>query len=165
LDTNAAMWSDVILSDFYGTGEEQLSWLSSEVSSSTATWKVAYGHHPYRSNGQHGNAGDYEGYSWIPVASGESVSEFMDDGLCGQVDLYLCGHDHNRQWLEPVCGVELMVSGAAAKTTDLEGRGNATFFEDDQTEGFVWVELRDEELTGEFYDSSGTLDFEQTVTR
>ena len=55
--------------------------------------------------------------------------------------------------------------GTAAKTTDLEGRGNATYFEDDSLEGFVWIEIRDNVLHGEIYDRSGNLNHSQTVTK
>jgi len=89
----------------------------------------------------------------------------MDNYVCGQMDLYLCGHDHNRQWLESTCGTEFIVSGAGSKTTSLEGRGNKTYFEDDSSEGFVWIEIRNKTLTGEIYDKSGNLDYSQTITK
>ena len=160
--------------DFYGldtnevmiwNGEDQPNWLESAINSSTADWKIAYGHHPYVSNGKHGNAGEYEGYEWLPIANGATVKEFMEDQLCGRVDLYISGHDHNRQWLEPQCGTEFIVSGAAAKTSALEGRDSPTLFEDDQLEGFVWIEIVDNELVGEFYDYNGTLDYTRTLTK
>ena len=47
---------------------------------------------------------------------------FMEESVCGKIDVYFCGHDHNRQWFQPTCGTEFVVSGAAAKNTDLEGR-------------------------------------------
>ena len=159
LDTNALMvesiWGD----------SEQDDWIDGVLDGSTATWHIAYGHHPYLSNGQHGNAGEYEGYSWLPIANGASVQDFIEGSVCGRVDLYLAGHDHNRQWLEPSCGTEFVVTGAAAKTTDLVGRDTPTFFEDDTVEGFLWVEIADDTLTGEFYDMYGNLDFTQTVKK
>ena len=157
LDTNALMWA--------WETTDQHTWAGSVIPASTADWKIAYGHHPYKSNGRHGNAGEYEGYDWLPVASGGSVKEFMDDYLCNQVDMYLCGHDHNRQWVEDSCGMQLIVTGAAAKTTDLEGRGNTTYFEDDTIEGFIWIEIVDNELTGEFYDMYGNLEYTRSVTK
>lgn len=159
LDTNAVMVEDI----WGDSGQD--AWLQDQLASSTSDWHIAFGHHPYVSNGRHGNAGEYEGYDWLPIANGATVKDFMDDSLCGQVDLYLAGHDHNRQWLEPTCGTEFIVSGAAAKTTDLEGRGTPTFFEDDEAEGFVWIELRDNVLTGVFYNKNGTVEYERTVTR
>jgi hypothetical protein len=88
--------------------------------------------------------------------------------MCGTVDLYLAGHDHNRQWLnEPtaLCGAELIVSGAGAKTTDLVGQGNTTHFEDDTTEGFVWFEIRGMSMEARFIDRDGRVEFEQVVER
>jgi len=170
LDTNAIMWDP-----FLATAGDQPSWLQTELDASTASWRIAYGHHPYISNGQHGNAGAYEGLDWLTdiswlswatdVPLGTAVKSFMDDHLCGQVDVYLCGHDHNRQWLESACGTEFVVMGTAAKTTDLEDRGNPSFFEDDTQEGFIWVELYDDEMTGEIYAYTGTLDYSMTLTR
>ena len=88
----------------------------------------------------------------------------METHVIGTVDMYLCGHDHNRQWLSSTQGTELIVSGAAAKTTDLKGRGNTTFFEDDTVEGFFWVEITEYALTGRFYNVNGVLEYEQTLT-
>ena len=61
--------------------------------------------------------------------------------------------------LEPQCGTEFIVSGAAAKITDLEGRGTPTKFEDDTLAGFMWVEIRDNCFTGEFYNENGYREF------
>ena len=165
LDTNALMWDP-----WFGTGSDQEIWLPQALAGSLSDWKIAFGHHPYVSNGQHGNAGSYEGLDWItwPVADvplGAAVKDFMDNHLCGKVDVYICGHDHNRQWLEPSCGTEFIVSGAAAKNTDLQNRGNPTKFEDDSASGFMWIEIQDNCLTGEFYDESGNLDFSHQICK
>jgi len=167
LDTNAIMWDP-----WLSTAPDQPDWLQDELNASTADWKIAYGHHPYISNGAHGNAGEYEGLDWLDwlgviaeVPIGTRIKEVMDDSLCGQVDLYVCGHDHNRQWLVPTCGTEFIVMGSASKTTDLEDRGNPTDFEDDTEEGFVWIEIRGNELTGEIYDKHGNLDHANTLTK
>ncbi len=159
LDTNAVMFEPVWGDDGQGA------WLDAVLGGATEPWRVAFGHHPLRSNGRHGDAGRYEGHDWLPIASGASVAAFFDDHLCGRVDLYLSGHDHNRQWLEPACGIELVVSGAAAKTTALVGRGAPTRFEEDTRAGFAWIELRGDALTGEFYDQDGRLDYRTRVTR
>jgi tartrate-resistant acid phosphatase type 5 len=164
LDTNALMW---------GISNAQEAWFSREVAASEALWKVAYGHHPYRSNGRHGNAGDYEGLSHIPVASGNSIRRFFEERMCGEVDLYLCGHDHNRQWIDGGCRdedgegltTELIVSGTAAKTTDLADRGNPVHFENDEVAGFVWVEATSQEITAVFYDEEGAEEFRRVVGR
>ncbi len=155
LDTNAIMYS--------GDGDQQ-AWLEAQMAQAPAGgWKIGFGHHPYVSNGAHGNAGEYEGIPGIPVVSGGNVKDFFDDSVCGKIDLYISGHDHNRQWLEPACGTEYIVSGTAAKHTDLEPKGTPTFFENDQTGGFLYVELTDETFTGTFYDENGIEEFSRTV--
>jgi hypothetical protein len=147
--------------------DQQLEWLQQGTANSGAPWKFAFGHHPYISNGAHGNAGNYEGLPFpIPLISGEDVKDFMEDGVCGDIDVYFCGHDHNRQWLEPACGTEFVVSGAAAKYTDLEHHDDQpTLFEDDQEPGFLWVEIDGDTLTGRFYDADGNIDFERTIQK
>jgi tartrate-resistant acid phosphatase type 5 len=158
LDTNELMiWNR----------DTQYDWMSAALAASTSDWKIALGHHPYHSNGAHGDAGEYEGLDWLPFANGATVKEFMDDNVCGQVDVYLCGHDHNRQWIERKsdCDTELIVTGAAAKTKDFRHEGNATLFADDQLEGFLWVEIVDNEFTGQFWNKNGQKEFEHSFTK
>jgi hypothetical protein len=141
-----------------------------------ADWKILLGHHPYRSNGQHGNAGDYDAPEIfgipipnpLPIQGGDDLKAWFDDVVCGTVDFYMSGHDHTRQWLdEPgaLCGTEMIVSGAGAKVTDFVDRGNATFWQDDQTEGFLYVEVVGKRLTGRFYDKTGAMNFERSVMK
>lgn len=156
LDTNSIM---------YTGASTQLNWLQSELALSTATWKLVFGHHTYISNGQHGNAGAYEGIPSIPIASGGNMKNFIESAVCGTADVYFCGHDHNRQWLQPKCGTEFVVSGTAAKYTDLNDRGTPTFFENDQLAGFFLGEISGNTMTGWFYDEQGTLEYTRTVTK
>lgn len=157
LDTNSMMF-DVDL-------DEQAGFVRGALAAARDEVTIAFGHHPYISNGKHGNAGRYEGIPYIPIVSGEDVKDFFDDEVCGKVDVYICGHDHNMQWLGPAdrCATEFLVSGAAAKTTELEGRGNDVFYETDATEGFMWLELVGRTLTGRVYDRDANLLYEQTV--
>lgn len=154
---------------FYALADDQHAWLDAELAASTAGWNVVFGHHPYVSNGAHGNAGEYEGIDpWIPLTEiprGQYVKEFVEDTVCGRADLYLAGHDHTLQWLEPTCGTEFIVSGAGAKTTGLEDRGTPTFFEDDATEGFLWAEFDGDRFSGTFYDRDGVELFSMSYTR
>ncbi len=152
LDTTRVFW--------YGE-TEQSGWLDRELAASKHKWKIVFGHHPYRSNGNHGNAGQYEGWR-APWVGGRSLRTLFEDRICDGVDLYLSGHDHNLQYLQH-CGVELVVTGAAATTTPIVDRGNESFFEASQL-GFVWIRL-DENMTLAFFDDRGKLLFERVVTR
>ena len=55
------------------------------VSQSTARWKLAFGHHPYRSNGKHGNAGAYEGLPIEDELFGSGFRDWVEANLCHQV--------------------------------------------------------------------------------
>src|SRR5690606_20769826 len=129
-------------------------------------WKIAVGHHPYLSNGPHGNAGDYDakfGVS-IPPINGKGVKSFFDEVVCGKVDLYLSGHDHSRQWLNESCkGTELAVSGAGAKATELPGK-NATLFQSLEL-GFLYIVIDGKKLTAEFVDENGNVEFTHTMQK
>jgi tartrate-resistant acid phosphatase type 5 len=142
LDTTQLVWGD----------EVQEGWLDDALSASTAPWKIVFGHHPYLTNGSHGRDGN------------DNWEEAFEDIVCERADVYLSGHDHTLQWLEPSCGLELIVSGAGAKTTPLEYEDHPTFFEDDEHEGFMWLEVG-EELTGTFFDSDAVELFSMDVAR
>ena len=146
----------------------QTEWLtrSLETDPEGATWNIVFGHHPYRSDGKHGDAGAYEGLPWLPLVNGAGVAEWFEAAVCGRADLYLSGHDHNLQWQPPECGVELIVSGAGAKLTPLERRaGERALFSNDQTAGFVWVELLPDRLTGVVVSAQGEVLYERVVHR
>jgi tartrate-resistant acid phosphatase type 5 len=166
LDTNAILYG--LYGDFMGA-EDQAAWIE-EQWAEDARLRIAFGHHPYLSNGQHGNAGAYEGMAdWIPLVEiprGDYVKEFMDDHVCGVADVYFCGHEHSRQWLVPPsgCQTELVVSGAGAKVSDNMERGNQVNFEDFTTEGFVWVEITGTDVHLAFYDKAATLQYEGTAS-
>jgi len=161
LDTNQVMTDPI-----NGNSDPQKNWLINGAAASQATWKVAFGHHPYISNGDHGNAGAYENLEGIPLpfVTGESVKEFMEDAICGKIDIYLCGHDHNLQWLESKCGTEFIVSGAGSKSEDLPGN-NPAYFGMPETEGFFWGEFKDNSFTGIFYDKTGKELFTKTINK
>ncbi len=159
LDTNAAMLRDV----WGDTGQEVF--LDEALREAAgATWKIAFGHHPYRSNGPHGNAGSYEGQDWVPIANGAGVQALFESKLCGQIDLYLAGHDHSRQWLPPSCGVSLAISGAGAKSTSIVDRGNAPTFAE-ASPGFLWISIEGPMLVAEFYDQDGILEHTEQLSR
>jgi len=156
---------------FFGLGDLQQDWLDERITDLPAhlEWTIAFGHHPYVSNGQHGNAGRYEGIPDLglgivnDIPRGAYIEDIFDESVCGKVTVYISGHDHNRQFLEPTCGTEFFVSGAGAKTTDLVHRdNNPAFWESDTIEGFLWVEIIDNQFTGAFYDMNATLEYTQT---
>lgn len=140
----------------------QGAWLDSALNTSRPPWRIAFGHHPYLSNGEHGDAGNYERIAddlpalreryprfddlFLGRIAGKHFKRFFDEHLCGEVDFYLSGHDHNLQWLKPVArceGTHFIVSGAGAKTTELRWNGeNPSYWQRGRT-GFFWFELEE----------------------
>lgn len=147
IDTNAA---------FQFGGSFQAGWLRQQLAASARRWNVVFGHHPYKSNGKHGNAGAYDDAWFVPLANGAGLRELFDDELCGAADLYLCGHDHNRQLIE-TCGVSLVVSGGGGGATPIIDRGNAARFASG-TPGAVWLELTEDAGRVVFLDADGEPD-------
>ncbi len=155
LDTNMQMFSQ--------DGDQKKD-MAAWIKASTAKWKIALGHHPYKSNGPHGNAGSYDGLTYVPVANGKGVKNFLEDVVCGNVDLYLSGHDHSRQWLNESCkGTELAVSGAGAKATELGGSNPALF--QSLELGFLYIVVEDKQLTAEFIDENGGVEFTHVIKK
>jgi acid phosphatase len=85
--------------DFLKPGTPQVLWLENALSRSTATWKIAFGHHPVYSNGADGGK---------PFLKSRALPLFKRHG----VDLYINGHEHNyERFLEPEDGVRFLVTG------------------------------------------------------
>lgn len=140
-----------------------------EATSSVAQYSLIFGHHPYRSEGQHGNAGAYEGVPGDLVFLGGRFRDFVNDYICNQADFYISGHDHNRQWIDEddmlggllefetdPCNTEFAVSGAGAKSSDFEGRGNDLSF-GREDEGFLYMEFRPDGVTAVFASIDGDV--------
>jgi len=145
--------------------DAQRDWLTQELGASRSRWKIGMAHHPYISNGEHGNAGSYEGIAAFPLISGQYIKSFVEDLVCGEMQVYFSGHDHNRQSFDPVCGTYFFVSGASAKTTGFENRDdNPLAWGDDEKPGFAWAEIVDDTFTAAFYDLNGVLDYEMSFS-
>jgi hypothetical protein len=170
LDTNAILWSNTDYGD-------QAAWMPQALMEvSGKDWVLFAGHHPYRSNGTHGNAGDYDAPELagipisnpLPIQNGDAVKEWFDAHACGIGQVYFAGHDHSRQWLdEPgaLCNTQLIISGAGASTTEIRNRGNNALYEDASKAGFMYVDIDGDTFTGEFYDADGVMDFSHSFTK
>lgn len=170
LDTNALLWSNTD----YGN---QTTWLPQALMDVQGKdWVLFAGHHPYLSNGTHGNAGNYDAPELagipipnpLPIQNGNDLKSWFDSNACGIGQVYFAGHDHSRQWIEEpsaLCNTQLIVSGAGSATTELKNRGNNALFQDATKAGFMYVDIDGDTFTGEFYDSTGALDFSHSFTK
>ncbi|MFA5012035.1 MAG: metallophosphoesterase [Ignavibacteria bacterium] len=81
--------------------QQQLKWLESSLKNCDADWKIVIGHHPVLSGGKHGSIKEINKY-FKPL--------FEKYG----VQMYICGHDHDIQFLKEN-SVNYFVSGAGSE--------------------------------------------------
>lgn len=146
LDTealNRTTWYD-------DAAHDQVAWLEKELGQSQATWKVVLGHHPVFSNGEHGNTPTMQRF----------IRPLLEKY---NVDFYLCGHDHDRQFLKPVANVHYIVSGTAAKSRDTVWAGNTIFAAADL--GLMWFRVSDSEFHVQSLNKNGDIEFAYTVSK
>ena len=123
---------------------EQLAWLQGELKKSTAAWKIVYGHHPFKSDGEHGDDRYTEKlrHVLLPILK------------AGAADVYLSGHDHDMQYLKPEGNLHVFISGGGGKghrsLRPLFHRlwGRSTY-------GFTVLEAEKEKLSVEFVAAGG----------
>lgn len=148
----------------YARDADQRTQVAAWLAASTSRWKIAFGHHPYKSNGPHGNAGTYDGQPGTKIFNGVGVKSFYENVICGKVDIMFSGHDHLREWMTDTCqGTELIVSGAGSEVTSLVGR-NATRFQSAR-QGFAYVVLTPASLSLEFVNDAGNVDFSRVIQK
>ncbi len=145
-----------------GRGADQEAWIPGALAGISTTWTIAIGHHPYISNGPHGDAGEYDGRA----GDGVAFKDFFDSYLCGTADVYLAGHDHALQWLQSPSSCDtafLVAGGGGSGRYPIVGTNPADF--EDSSNGFLWVELDGNLFTGVFYDSTGTEVYRASFTK
>jgi tartrate-resistant acid phosphatase type 5 len=145
LDTEA-----IVAQKTRGAVRDQIKWLKSELAKSQATWKIVFGHHPVFSNGDHGDTPEIKHY----------IRPLLEKY---HVDFYICGHDHDRQLLQPVAGVNYVVSGSAAKSRDTRWANNTIFAASDL--GFTWFRVSADEFHVQFINKNGEIEFAYTVNK
>lgn len=146
----------------------QGSWLDGVLAGSFAQWKFAFGYNNYISNGVIGNAGDYNGTGDLPVppeATGAYFKSFVEEHICGNVDIYFSGQDQNLQRLQPVCDTGFIISGSAGGTNVLLGADSNVALFQAESAGFVMLEAQGVQLTMSFYDQNGTLLYSESYLK
>jgi len=132
----------------------QLGWLSEELGKSKAEWKIVYGHHP------------------VYVAAGSPrwdhdprMTSTLMPILKGRADVYIAGHVHDLEHLEPVDGVNLFIAGGGgAPTYQITAGGRHVLFAK-QAHGFAVLDIERTTLTLRFVDTNGSELYRATVVK
>jgi len=90
--------------------KKQLKFIKKRINESTSKWNIVYGHHTWRSVGGHGNADT-------------KLEKFFNSIFnSGKINLYMCGHDHSKQFiyknLPKNNHMYMLVCGTGGKNTD-----------------------------------------------
>ena len=125
----------------YSTGA-QVRWLDQKLQKSQADWKIVVGHHPLFTGGEHGRSRrNYR--HLVPILDKH------------QIDLYICGHDHDLQLHDTGRGWLHLVSGAGSKLRSVSWVDTTLFAKADS--GFARVRLTGETLGIEIFGTTGLL--------
>ncbi len=131
---------------------------------SMSPWRVVVGHHPYFSNGEHGDAGSFVEGPGFSLWPGQGFRRLMDEHVVGVADLYIAGHDHNLQAFPDATThrgrapglnrTAVIVSGSGSKVKALRGSrahaGPHDFGE--ERLGFTMVEATRDRLVVELHE-------------
>lgn len=139
---------DFVALDTTDPRTEQYAWLDRILSESKAHWKIAYGHHPIYSAGYHGDVLAME-RELLPV-------------IRGRVALYVAGHDHDLQYLKPVDGTHLIVSGGGGGRLRQLRPDPRTLFARTMY-GFTTLEIDRSRIRVEMFDQNGQRVYESEI--
>jgi hypothetical protein len=160
LDTTRLMWG----LDY--NVQKKMMKEAADLAKRTGKWLVVNGHHPLLSNGDHGNAGEYEGVKAPYFVSGRYVKSFLTKYVCPVANLYMSGHDHNLFALPGTsidCPTYLVVSGAGASGSDLYIRNKVDF--ESSKPGYFHLATTQKELTLQAFDQNSNSLFSKILTR
>lgn len=131
------------------TKEIQEKWINEALSFSKASWKIVYGHHPWKSSGNHGSA-EKDG----PLDT--FYSNLVENH---KVDLILSGHDHDQQHIAINGYPDLVVSGVGSKVRThpeiLRNLKTGLKFYSEKL-GCCLIDINNDRLKVNFYDVNGT---------
>lgn len=158
LDDNPVFFSNEhAFKDVEGQRErisEQYTWLEIGLSSSTASRRIIVGHHPLWTFGEH-----------VDERNSDMLSHLERLMRLYSVESYICGHDHNLQYIE-MQELHSFISGGGAWSYDwdwfLGGRvtDDAVLSYGSSDYGFLWVSG----TQYSFYDAYGQLLFTKNLS-
>ncbi|MEE3716865.1 metallophosphoesterase [Tumidithrix elongata RA019] len=122
--------------------QEQLAWLDKSLAASDAPWKIVVGHHPIYSSGHYGNTAEF-------------IRDLSPLFKKYNVQLYLCGHDHDYERSLPIKGTTYIVHGGGANTRPV-GKSATTAYSAAER-SFVLLEVYADKIVTEAIDTKGQV--------
>ena len=130
--------------------EAQLAWLEDALQKSTAQWKIVYGHHQM--------------YSATRGENQKLINRLLPILKSHSVNLYVCGHDHNLQELQPDGSVHFVVAGGGGATLyDMKQDYARSEFKNKQ-HGFTVIEADRQHLRIKFIGTDGSILYQNEIT-
>jgi hypothetical protein len=130
--------------------ELQLQWLREALASSTAQWKIVYGHHPIYSAGQHGNGNDLIA-RLLPV-------------IKDRADIYLAGHEHDLQHLKPEGNLHFFINGGGGAGIRVIKPNERSLFAL-SSYGFATLEIDVEKIAVKYFGTDLQELYQYTITK
>ena len=116
--------------------KKQVDWMTEKLAADTATWKVAFFHHPpYSSGGKHGSDSKLR----------EVVEPiFVKNG----VDVVFTGHEHFYERIKPQQGIYYFISGSGGKLREGDVKQGSPLTEKayDRDMSFMLIEVDDNQM-------------------
>ena len=125
----------------------QLAWFKDALASSKARWKIAIGHHPIYSGGEHGDSADLV-HAVLPLLQKYKVQAWFN------------GHDHDLQHLVAE-NLNMFCSGAGSKVRPTKKTAFTKFAK--TCSGFTTVSLQPDRMLVRMTDNLGQLLYKTNV--
>lgn len=121
---------------------EQTKWIAAQLAAERKSkWLIAVAHHPFYSNGSHGD-------------NGVLLREWGGMLISGKADAYVCGHDHDLQHLEfdflPISLILCGGGGAKVRPMAVDKRGPFS----KSVYGFVHLSFSEDQVRVKFLDKA-----------
>lgn len=141
---------------------DELTAFERSIAAAKTPWTIAFGHHPVRSNGQHGNAGTYLEGDRYRLWAGGGFRHFMQEHVVPHAHLYLSGHDHSMQFFGHVYGTAMAqaIAGAGAKCDDASENPTNPAMMERYGNGFAIVTATEKFLSVRYHQADGSPFFE-----
>lgn len=146
--------------------KKQRKFIQDTLKNNTKKWVIVSAHHPYISNGKHGNAGSYDGVLISPY-SGSVIKKIVEEDLCPYMDIYMSGHEHSLQTLPGTakCAKPLfVVSGTGAKVDTKLNNKNPTHFQK-AVLGYTTLQVKSDEIIVNQVNVEGQIEHSITVAK